>query len=82
MKRNTRQKRLACFAACILALTLFGASAHARSESPRTDPLPSWNEGATKQSILDFVQKTTKTVSMKDDRKTILPAVSRPGNEQ
>lgn len=24
------------------------------------DPLPSWNEGATKQSIIDFVIKTTK----------------------
>jgi hypothetical protein len=25
-----------------------------------TDPLPSWNEGNTKQSIIDFVTKTTK----------------------
>ncbi len=25
-----------------------------------TDPLPSWNEGITKQSIIDFVTKTTK----------------------
>jgi phosphoglycolate phosphatase-like HAD superfamily hydrolase len=25
-----------------------------------TDPLPSWNEGASKQSIIDFVTKTTK----------------------
>ncbi len=25
-----------------------------------SDPLPSWNEGATKQSIIDFVQTTTK----------------------
>ena len=24
------------------------------------DPLPSWNEGKTKQSIIDFVEKTTK----------------------
>ena len=23
------------------------------------DPLPSWNEGAAKQAIIDFVQKTT-----------------------
>lgn len=25
-----------------------------------TDPLPSWNEGATKNAIIDFVSKTTK----------------------
>ncbi len=25
-----------------------------------TDPLPSWNEGASKQAIIDFVTKTTK----------------------
>jgi hypothetical protein len=31
-----------------------------KSESvSATDPLPSWNEGATKQSIIDFVNKTT-----------------------
>ena len=24
------------------------------------DPLPSWNDGATKQSIIDFVAKVTK----------------------
>ena len=29
-------------------------------ETVVTDPLPSWNEGATKQSIIDFVAKTTK----------------------
>jgi phosphoglycolate phosphatase-like HAD superfamily hydrolase len=31
-----------------------GAQAHAQS-----DPLPSWNEGAAKQAIVDFVQATT-----------------------
>src|SRR6185312_2008869 len=25
-----------------------------------TDPLPSWNEGATKQSIIDYVTRVTK----------------------
>ena len=28
-----------------------------------TDPLPSWNETSTKQQIIDFVTKTTKTGS-------------------
>jgi phosphoserine phosphatase len=61
MKINTRQKGLTCFAACILSIAVFDAPAHAQSESPFKDPLPSWNEGSTKQSIVDFVQKTTKT---------------------
>ena len=30
------------------------------SPSVRIDPLPSWNEGPTKQSILDFVQKVSR----------------------
>lgn len=30
-----------------------------RSNVVNTDPLPSWNESLTKQSILDFVQRTT-----------------------
>jgi len=29
-----------------------------------TDPLPSWNEGASKQAIIDFVTKTTKEGSV------------------
>ena len=44
--------------ALIFALLLAwqgGASARAQ-----TDPLPSWNDGATKQSIIDFVTKVTK----------------------
>jgi phosphoserine phosphatase len=48
------------FAAGLLLL-VFGASARAQSPSPGVDPLPSWNQGATKQSIVEFVQKTTKT---------------------
>ena len=30
------------------------------SPSVKTDPLPSWNDGPTKQSILDFVQKVSR----------------------
>jgi phosphoglycolate phosphatase-like HAD superfamily hydrolase len=38
-----------------LSVLLFlGLSAHAQ-----TDPLPSWNEGAAKKAIVDFVQATT-----------------------
>jgi hypothetical protein len=29
-------------------------------ETSTTDPLASWNEGTSKQSIIDFVTKTTK----------------------
>ena len=28
--------------------------------SASADPLPSWNDGATKKSIIDFVEKVTK----------------------
>lgn len=34
--------------------------AESRSETNNSDPLPSWNEGAAKRSIIDFVTKTTK----------------------
>ena len=41
----------------ILGLVLnFGGLATART----VDPLPSWNDGKAKQSIIDFVTKTTK----------------------
>jgi AraC-like DNA-binding protein len=33
------------------------------SASMRTDPLPSWNDGATKSAILDFVERVTRTDS-------------------
>jgi hypothetical protein len=45
--------------AALLAFSLLGASGlHARATE--TDPLPSWNDGPTKQSILDFVTAVTK----------------------
>ena len=44
--------------AAVLALGLFGgAVVDARAAA---DPLPSWNDGPTKQSILDFVAAVTK----------------------
>ena len=43
----------------VLAAGLFGfASGQAQSEVP--DPLPSWNEGPVKKSIIDFVTGVTK----------------------
>jgi phosphoglycolate phosphatase-like HAD superfamily hydrolase len=45
------------FLARILALGLLGApGAHALAQG---DPLPSWNDGAAKKAILEFVQATT-----------------------
>src|SRR5258705_393913 len=38
----------------LLGLVILGSPVRA------ADPLPSWNEGATKKSILDFVAKVTK----------------------
>ncbi len=45
----------------ILFLTLIACNPKAETtvESENIDPLPSWNEGATKQSILDYVGKVT-----------------------
>lgn len=39
----------------VAALCLWSAAAFAQ-----TDPLPSWNDGKTKQAILDFVRKVTQ----------------------
>jgi phosphoglycolate phosphatase-like HAD superfamily hydrolase len=42
------------------ALLVLGAQAHAQ-----TDPLPSWNDGPTKQAIVTFVKETTDQTSPK-----------------
>jgi hypothetical protein len=41
----------------LLAAALAGALAFTTSIAQAADPLPSWNEGAAKQSVLDFVAK-------------------------
>lgn len=46
------------FAALLAALAFLFAGAMAQAQGG--DPLPSWNEGATKQSILDFVRRVTE----------------------
>jgi phosphoserine phosphatase len=44
------------------ALALFALCVHARAQ---TDPLPSWNEGPSKQAIVEFVKATTDKASPK-----------------
>jgi phosphoglycolate phosphatase-like HAD superfamily hydrolase len=44
----------------LLAFTVAGALALTTTISQADDPLPSWNEGMAKQSIIDFVAKSTK----------------------
>jgi len=51
-------RRLLLAAALALA-TLTAASVPSAVHAQVVDPLPSWNDGATKQAILDFVQATT-----------------------
>ena len=46
---------IACLAVLLLPLLA------ARSVLAQTDPLPSWNEGAVKQSIVQFVQAVTES---------------------
>jgi len=51
--RTTRARTL-------LAGALFGAWAFTTTIARAADPLPSWNEGPAKQSIVAFVEKVTK----------------------
>ena len=44
----------------LLAATLIGMVAFASALSRAADPLPSWNDGAAKNAIIDFVGKVTK----------------------
>ena len=47
----------------LLAAALVGAVAFASSIARAQDPLPSWNDGAAKQAIVNFVQTTTDSGS-------------------
>ncbi len=54
-------KPLRNFLSCVRVLALGGMLAlgvQAQAQAP-TDPLPSWNDGAPKKAIVDFVQTTT-----------------------
>ena len=43
----------------LVALWLLALASLVHAGTP-SDPLPSWNEGATKQAIIDFVGRVTK----------------------
>ena len=44
----------------LIAAALIGAMASTTTVSRAADPLPSWNDGPAKQSIITFVEKVTK----------------------
>lgn len=44
----------------LMAAALIGALAFTTVAAQATDPLPSWNDGPAKQSIINFVEKVTK----------------------
>jgi phosphoglycolate phosphatase-like HAD superfamily hydrolase len=50
---------LAARSALALALAL-GGCAGAREQTSDADPLPSWNDGAAKQAIVEFVERVTQ----------------------
>jgi hypothetical protein len=43
-----------------LVAAIFGVALALRPAIAPADPLPSWNDGKTKQAIVDFVAKVTK----------------------
>ena len=52
-------------ARCIRAFLVTASLALAQHAFGQTDPLPSWNDGAAKKAIVDFVQATTTQGSAK-----------------
>ena len=55
-----------------LSLLLFSLAVTGGAFAQATDPLPSWNDGATKQSILDFVAAVTR-----EDSPDLVPPAER-----
>ena len=55
-----KQRKYHIFFTAILLIALTGCSC---TGDIKKDPLPSWNEGATKTSLIDFVQTVTKQSS-------------------
>ena len=49
-------------------LCLFLISARAAQ-----DPLPAWNDASSKRASIDFVQRVTTVVDLKNDWKTVYP---------
>ena len=54
--KNKNRYLLVLFTVLYLIFQLTGCN-----EQQSSDPLPSWNEGKTKQSIIDFVNEVTIT---------------------
>src|SRR5215470_10276544 len=44
---------------CVLLGAVLASFAAAAAALAQADPLPSWNDGAAKKAIIDFVQSTT-----------------------
>ena len=57
------QLRRAAFKPILVAAALIGALVFTTVASRAADPLPSWNDGPAKQSIIAFVEKVTKSGS-------------------
>jgi hypothetical protein len=60
MKNNRKQNYIAIALLAAVAFTTTIARAADPSTSLGAGPLPSWNEGAAKRSIVNFVEKVTK----------------------
>src|SRR6478672_13556803 len=60
MKTNYTKNLFAVALVSAFALITTIARAQDPSTSLGTGPLPSWNEGTAKKSIIDFVEKVTK----------------------
>jgi phosphoglycolate phosphatase-like HAD superfamily hydrolase len=55
--------RLAWSWISLLAIVVAATTANAQTTATSADPLSSWNDGKTKQAILDFVRNTTDSAS-------------------
>src|SRR5262245_34747349 len=58
-------RRVKALTALALAFGLWALLAVSPCARAETDPLPSWNDGPTKQAIIAFVQATTDSSSPK-----------------
>ncbi len=58
-------KTIPTLAAVFRILALAGLLALVTHAQAQTDPLPSWNDGAAKKAIVEFVQSTTTQGSQK-----------------
>jgi hypothetical protein len=54
-----RVRSVVTLVALMIAIAFVHVDVHAQAQAPAGDPLPSWNDGPVKTSILDFVKRTT-----------------------